>query len=148
MNQRLSMQGMVREFQQGMKQPVADTPRALPADRVAVRAELIREEFLDELVPALLRGDLLETVDACIDLLYVVFGLLVEVGVEAEPAFEEVHRSNMSKFGDDGEPIVAGENDPDGVFPGRVKKGPHYFRPDLLSVLQDQGWRAGADEDR
>lgn len=44
-----------------------------------------------------------------------------------EEAFNEVHRSNMSKLGADGRPIV---NEA-----GRVVKGPNYFRPDLRRVL-------------
>lgn len=129
------MQEQVREFHRGMQQPVGTEARALPAERVAVRAELIREEFIDELLPALASGDMVETADAAIDLLYVVHGLLVEMGINAAPLFDEVHRSNMSKLGEDGKAIIAGPNDPDGIFEGRVKKGPHYFRPALKGIL-------------
>lgn len=130
------MQDQVREFHAAMGQPVGTTPHVLPSDRVPVRWELVREEAEDELLVALEAGDMVETVDACIDLLYVTFGLLVEMGVNAAPLFDEVHRSNMSKFGADGKPIIAGPNDPDGVFEGRVKKGPNYFRPNLRSILE------------
>lgn len=129
------MQDCVEEFQLAMDQPTAATARALPKERHAVRTELIREEF-EELKEALAADDMVEQVDACIDLLYVVFGLLVEMGVNAAPVFEEVHASNMSKFGEDGKPIVAGPNDPDGVFEGRVKKGPNYFRPHIAELLR------------
>lgn len=129
------MQAQVREFHEGMGQPVGTEARALPKDRVAVRVELIREEFQDELIPALEAGDLVETADACIDILYVTFGLLVEMGIDATPLFDEVQRSNMSKFGADGKAIIAGPNDPDGVFEGRVKKGPNYFKPNLADLL-------------
>ncbi|WNN96071.1 MazG-like nucleotide pyrophosphohydrolase [Microbacterium phage Schimmels22] len=132
---RPDMQRMVQAFHEGMGQPVGLAPHPLPQDRVAVRVELIREEFIDELIPALQRGDLVETVDACIDILYVVFGLLVEMGVYAQPLFEEVQRSNMSKFGADGKAIISGPNDPDGIFEGRVKKGPNYFKPELQRIL-------------
>ncbi|AZV01748.1 nucleotide pyrophosphohydrolase [Microbacterium phage Schubert] len=138
------MQEQVREFQQGMGQPVGTYARSLPKDRVPVRIELIREEFEDELMPALYKGDLVETADACIDLLYVTFGLLVEMGINAAPLFDEVHRSNMSKFGADGKPIIAQENDPDGVFPGRVKKGPNYFKPNLEAIIESGAADLGA----
>ncbi|QNL30998.1 MazG-like nucleotide pyrophosphohydrolase [Microbacterium phage GaeCeo] len=138
------MQEAVRKFQEGMRQPVALTARPLPADRIPVRIELIREEFEDELIPALHAGDMVETADACIDILYVTFGLLVEMGIDAQPLFDEVQRSNMSKFGADGQPIIAGPNDPDGVFEGRVKKGPNYFRPNLKGILlNDQAHLGG-----
>jgi predicted HAD superfamily Cof-like phosphohydrolase len=130
------MQRQVAIFHEAMGQPVGERIRLLPEDRIPVRVELIREEFEDELIPALHAGDLVETVDACIDILYVTFGLLVEMGVDATPLFDEVQRSNMSKFGADGKPIIAGPNDPDGIFEGRVKKGPNYFRPNLAEVLR------------
>lgn len=147
-------QRQVRAFHEGMLQPIGDGPRPLPADRIPVRIELIREEFMDELVPALgaVPGwtggydvvgpqNVVEVADAAIDILYVVYGLLVEMGIDAEPLFDEVQASNMSKFGEDGQPIIAGPNDPDGVFEGRVKKGPNYFKPDLARVLREQGWQ-------
>lgn len=130
------MQAQVETFHRAMSQPVVGQARALPADRVPIRIELIREEFEDELIPALAAGDLIESADAAIDLLYVVFGLCVELGLDAEVLFDEVHRSNMSKLGEDGKPIIAGSNDPDGIFEGRVKKGPHYFRPRLGQILE------------
>lgn len=130
------MQTQVQRFHQAMGQPVGLSPRPLPQERVAVRVELIREEFIDELIPALASGDLIESIDAAVDILYVTFGLLVEMGVDVEPFFDEVQRSNMSKFGADGKPIIAGPNDPDGIFEGRVKKGPNYFKPDLAGVLR------------
>ena len=124
------------EFRAGMGQHVGASPKAIPAERVATHIELVREEFEDELMPALQTADLVETVDACLDLIYVVMGILVDAGVNAAPGFEEVHRSNMSKFGADGKAIIAGPNDPDGVFEGRVKKGPNYFAPDLAGFLE------------
>ena len=33
------------------------------------------------------------------DLLYVVYGTAVSLGIDMEPVFKEVHRSNMSKVG-------------------------------------------------
>lgn len=140
-------QNQVEEFHRAMGQPVGLRPRMLPEGRKAVRIELIREEF-EELKEALYTHDYVETVDALIDLKYVVDGTLVEMGVDAAPVFDEVHRSNMSKFGEDGKPIIAGPNDPDGIFPGRVKKGPNYSRPDIagvLSALADEADLHGED---
>lgn len=130
------MQKQVLDFHRGMGQPIGHRARALPEERKAVRIELIREEFIDELIPALEADDMIETADAAIDILYVTFGLLVEMGIDAEKLFDEVQRSNMSKFGADGKPIIAGPNDPDGIFEGRVKKGPNYFRPNLRALLE------------
>ena len=135
------------------------TPRAIPAEDVPVVIELIREEFIDELIPALgfkvtftneghfdtmervAEPNVQEIYDAFIDILYVTYGGMNRAGMQAEPGYDEVQASNMSKLGEDGKPIIAGENDPDGIFPGRVKKGPNYFKPDLARVLAEQGWQ-------
>jgi hypothetical protein len=119
-----------------MGQPVGHRAKPLPEYRIPVRVELIREEFIDELVPALYSGDMVETADACIDILYVTLGLLVEMGIDAQVLFDEVQASNMSKLGADGKAIIAGPNDPDGIFEGRVKKGPNYFRPRLRDLIE------------
>ena len=39
----------------------------------------------------------------------------------------EIHRSNMSKLGEDGRPIYRED--------GKIMKGPNYFKPNLASVL-------------
>lgn len=128
------MQGQVLEFQRAMGLPVGHKARAVPEDQKAVRHELIREE-LEEFLVALQTDDMVEQADALVDILYVAFGGLVVMGIDAEVLFDEVHRSNMSKFGEDGKPIIAGPNDPDGIFEGRVKKGPNYFKPNLRALL-------------
>lgn len=43
-------------------------------------------------------------------------------------AFEEVHRSNMSKLGLDGKPIYRED--------GKIIKGPDYFPPNLKQFLE------------
>jgi predicted HAD superfamily Cof-like phosphohydrolase len=148
-----------RAFHDAMSIPSANSPQAIPAEDVPVVIELIREEFIDELIPALgykphfsesghitylekLSGgpNVQETYDASLDILYVVYGLLNRAGMNAAPGYDEVQASNMSKLGEDGKAIIAGPNDPDGIFPGRVKKGPNYFRPNLRSILLAQGW--------
>jgi predicted HAD superfamily Cof-like phosphohydrolase len=133
-------------------------PQAIPADQVPVVIELIREEFIDELIPALgahvvftsdgkfewidVDGEpnVVEIYDALIDILYVTYGALNRAGMNAEPGYDEVQGSNMSKLGLDGKPIIAGPNDPDGIFEGRVKKGPDYYKPNLTYILEEQGW--------
>lgn len=134
-------------------------PRAIPIEDVPVVIELIREEFIDELIPALgfkaiftpegkfdtiervAEPNVQEIYDAFIDILYVTYGGMNRAGMDAAPGYNEVQASNMSKLGEDGKPIIAGENDPDGIFPGRIKKGPNYFKPDLYRVLREQGWQ-------
>jgi len=130
------MQQQVQAFHEANGAPVGTTPTPLAADRVDLRIGLIREE-LDELIEAVRAGDLVETYDAALDILYVTFGLLVELGTDAQAGFDEVQASNMSKLGDDGKPILS--DGTDGYPLGKILKGPHYFRPDLRAVLRAQG---------
>jgi len=148
-----------RAFHDAMGIATAASPQAIEPADVPVVVELIREEFIDELIPALgfsavfqpngkflhlnqvSEPDVVEIYDAAIDILYVVYGLLNRAGMDAEPGYDEVQGSNMSKLGADGKAIIAGPNDPDGIFPGRVKKGPNYYKPNLADVLRAQGWQ-------
>jgi predicted HAD superfamily Cof-like phosphohydrolase len=132
------MQNDVRIFHQTYGQPVGLRPQMLPEGRKGLRFGLIREE-VDELNTALLNNDPVETYDAAIDILYVTFGLLVEMGMDAQAGFDEVQRSNLSKLGADGKPILSRGVELDGFPKGKVLKGPGYFRPDLAAVLRAQG---------
>lgn len=132
------MQSQVLEFHHTYGAEIGETVRELPAERVELRIGLIEEEFVKELIPALRSGDLVESVDAAIDILYVTFGLLVEMGVDAEPIFDEVQRSNMSKLGEDGKPIISRGEELDGFPAGKVLKGPNYFKPDIGALLARQ----------
>lgn len=135
------MQQQVAEFHRafGVHGGRALRPRPLPAELIPLRVGLIAEE-LDELREALEAGDIVETVDACLDILYVTFGLVDLLNVDAEPCFNEVQGSNMSKLGADGQPIYSRGLEEDGFPAGKVLKGPNYFKPDLRSRLIDQGW--------
>lgn len=61
------------------------------------------------------------------DLLYVIYGTGVALGIDLNKAFDQVHRSNMSKLGDDGKPIVRED--------GKILKGPNYWEPTLEGVF-------------
>jgi predicted HAD superfamily Cof-like phosphohydrolase len=58
---------------------------------------LIREE-MSELEEAIKNKDLVETVDALTDILYVVLGMGYGINVNLDAAFKIVHESNMSKM--------------------------------------------------
>jgi len=94
------------------------------------RLQLIVEEA-GELAEALAERDLVETFDALVDLSYVVDGAYLSFGMGGVKAagVAEVHRSNMTKLGDDGKPIKGPS--------GRVEKGPRFERPDLAEVLRN-----------
>jgi len=121
----------VQEFHETYGLPVLNSPDISDEKTNALRINLLAEE-LDELKEALQQGDMVETLDALIDLQYVLDGAFLSFGLHGlkEQAFNEVHRSNMSKLGEDGKPIRR-ESD------GKVLKGPNYFKPDIAQFLDD-----------
>lgn len=127
----------VQEFHETYGLPVEPKQTLNDAQTQELRVNLLAEE-LDELKEALADGDMLETLDALIDLQYVLDGAFLSFGLHGvkDAAFAEVHRSNMSKLGEDGKPIRR-EGD------GKVMKGPHYFKPDLAQFIQGCGSTCG-----
>lgn len=119
----------VQEFHETYGLPVRGEIDLTCAQTKELRINLLQEE-LDELKEALANDDAQETLDALIDLQYVLDGAFLSFGMQAlkEIAFDEVHRSNMSKLGADGKPIRR-EGD------GKVMKGPNYFAPDLSKFI-------------
>lgn len=93
----LREQEMVAEFhrQFGLSAPEHVDLDAFPGE---LRIALIDEEAR-EFAEAVRAHDLPEMIDALCDLLYVTYGAAVALGVDLEPFFEEVHRSNMAKVG-------------------------------------------------
>jgi predicted HAD superfamily Cof-like phosphohydrolase len=91
-----------------------------------LRIDLIKEE-LEELQEAMKNNDLLEVADALTDILYVTYGAGHAFGIDLDKCFDEVQNSNMSKLGENGEPIYNES--------GKVMKGPDYFKPDLSKFV-------------
>lgn len=120
----------VQEFHETYGAAIKDAPDISDEDLNAFRITLLQEE-LDELKEALAQGDIVETLDALIDLQYVLDGAFLSFGLHGvkRESFDEVHRSNMSKLGADGKPVLR-ESD------GKVLKGPDYFKPDLAQFVE------------
>ena len=112
----------VKNFMEIYGQEVKTKP-SFPSEKIVqLRYDLIKEE-LDELSLAINDKDIVEVADALTDLLYVVYGAGHAFGIDLDKCFAEVQRSNMSKLGEDGNPIY-NEN-------GKVMKGPNYSKPNL-----------------
>ena len=118
----------VKEFMKSFGQEVKSKPKWPKEDTMELRIDLIEEE-LGEFKDAILSADgtLVDVADALSDLLYVVYGAGHSFGIDLDDCFAEVHRSNMSKLGEDGKPIYRED--------GKVLKGPNFSEPDLTSVL-------------
>lgn len=121
---------LAREFHEAVGQPAPASPTVPDSDLTAFRLRLIREEYEEarveftRLLVALraphgnadaIVAAMQSLVKEVCDLRYVVEGTLVAFGVDPD-AYEEVHRSNMSKFSG-------------GVLrrpDGKIMKGPDY----------------------
>ena len=116
----------VGTFMKTFGQEVKTKP-SFSSDKInKLRIDLIKEE-LDELQEAMKNNDLLEVADALTDILYVTYGAGHAFGIDLDKCFDEVQKSNMSKLGENGEPIYNES--------GKVMKGPNYFKPDLSKFV-------------
>ncbi len=118
-------QKMVQEFHEQFDIHVSPTPAIPDEPTRMLRFRLIQEEF-DELQEAMQGKDLPAIGKELADLLYVVYGTAVSLGIDMEPVFQEVHRSNMSKVG--------GYKREDGKW----VKPPTYSPADILPIIKAQ----------
>jgi len=61
------------------------------------------------------------------DLVYVCYQYAENMGWFLDEALDRVHKSNMSKLGEDGKPIYRED--------GKVLKGPNYKLPSLTDLI-------------
>lgn len=151
-------QDMVRAFHQKFGVPCLDRPGVPSDERVRLRLRLIAEEFvellascadpytpsyefdrLEKAIEGIINGGPLyvvlpEFVDALGDLEYVILGSACEVGVDLDPVFAEIHRSNMAKEG--------GGQRKD----GKITKPPGWVPPDIAGELDRQCKQADYDD--
>ena len=121
----------VQEFHQTFgldyhEQPVAQLDRKV----FELRHRLMQEEN-DEYLEAATEGNLTLIADALGDKLYILCGTIIAHGLQHKIAevFNEIHRSNMSKLDNDGNPIYRED--------GKILKSSNYFRPDIQAALEN-----------
>ena len=146
-------EALVRRFHHVYGLPVQTDGASLERESLHMRMSLIAEEVA-ELVGAVYGQaarnevesgyrsavavdgggrDAVEAADALADLVYVIYGMALETGIDLAAVLAEVQRSNMSKLGADGKPIYRED--------GKVLKGPGYFAPDVAQVLRHRRLR-------
>ena len=146
-------EALVRRFHHVYGLPVQTDGASLERESLDMRMSLIAEEF-SELVGAVYgqaaraevessyrravaaddgTRDTVETADALADLIYVIYGMALETGIDLAAVLAEVQRSNMSKLGADGKPVYRED--------GKVLKGPDYFPPNVEAVLSSRRLR-------
>lgn len=125
----MTTQDKVREFHEKFGHPIGEHPKYLELDRWELRTSLIREEA-EELFSAPTMED---EVDALADLVYVCYGMAIEMGVDLDDVISEVHAANMRKLGPDGKPIYRDD--------GKILKPEGWEGPDIGAVLARQAAR-------
>ena len=122
----------VTEFHTAFKIGHRETPKAnLGEAKNMLRYNLMKEEN-EEYLEAAQNDDIVEVADALGDMLYILCGTMIEHGLQHKIAavFDEIQASNMSKLGDNGEPIYRED--------GKVLKGPNYFKPNISKILNNK----------
>ncbi len=120
-------QQLVLDFHRACDVMVSDRPTSVSREERDSRIHIIegeltelKESFAGETI------DLVAAADALADILYGVYGTALVIGIDIEPIFAEVHRSNMSKAG-------GGKDEK-----GKLRKPPTYVPPDIKPILDAQ----------
>ena len=151
---------LVMEFHRTYSVPIRsfDDP-TLSYDRLDLRMSLIAEEFA-ELVGAVYgkraraiieaataeaagaddgERDVIAAADALADLVYVIFGMAIESGMDLDSVLAEVQASNLSKLMPDGSVKLRED--------GKVLKGPNFFPPNIARGLRIDEQESSSDLD-
>jgi len=128
---------MVLEFHRRFEVLANKNPRLVPHSIWDLRIGLIDEEA-KEFAEAAPTGDLAKIADALGDLLYVIYGTAISYGIDLEPIFAEIHRSNMSK----GDPEVLRASN------GKILKSRNWTPPNLQPIIDTQVFDAKPEEQR
>lgn len=143
----------VVEFHEAFGAPIAWSPAVPEEERRKLRCSLLLEEVFEFIEASGFEvytggGDpenaltveslmwrrasdgarLTSAADALADIRYVTDGATLEWGIPLEKCLREVHRSNMSKLGEDGKPLLRED--------GKILKGPNFTLPNLEAILE------------
>lgn len=125
---------MVKQFHRAFGHPVADKPGFPSHGRIKFRRDRIEEEHTEWLTALHNIGcgrsyveSLIEIADALGDMVYVIYGTAVEFGIDLDAVVEEIHRSNMAKLDENGQPIYRSD--------GKIQKPKGWQPPDLKGAL-------------
>ena len=141
----------VLEFHKVFEHPIGDVAKALSIKRGLQRHSYMKEE-LQEFHDAVEAEDLVEQVDACIDIIYFALGTLVELGLsdKYEALFANIQASNISKVCLSMESAIRtaeAHDQPTTIKPigsywkvsdantNKIVKSETYFKPNLKEII-------------
>lgn len=112
---------LVNKFHKKFNVPTLEKPSLIPDDRSNLRYSLMEEE-VREYIEGVRNGDLENIAKELSDILYAVYGTILEHGLQnrIEDIFKEVHNSHMSKD----------------YHQYKMIKGEKYFKPDVEKYLK------------
>lgn len=118
----------VEQFNKSFGLTINKNPKVLSESESELKFTLMQEELF-EYKDACKNNNLIEIVDAIVDMQYILDGIKLAHGIQDsfDVLFDEVHQSNMSKL-ENGK--VLKRND------GKILKGKNYFEPDLKKILK------------
>lgn len=119
----------VAEFHEVFKIGNAERLTLIDEKEYMLRFNLMKEET-EEYLEACKKGDIVEIADALGDQLYILFGTILKHGLQhkIEEVYDEIHRSNMSKLDENGQPIFRED--------GKILKSSLYFKPSIREILE------------
>ena len=123
-----SLEAQVVQFNTTYNVESSPVPR-LPTEKEADRIYHMINEELMETNEELDSMDLPKLAKELTDILYVTAQQMAVLGLPVDALLREVQRSNMSKLGENGQPIFRGD--------GKVLKGPNYSEANIVKVLKE-----------
>lgn len=137
-------------FHAAFEHPVRHEPVVPPKDERYLRVKLVLEEAIEFAEASGFKvsvreiehngeTDIIAAADALADLNVVVNGSALVWGIPIMAVDRAVFESNMSKLGEDGQPIKRED--------GKILKGPNYFAPKIAEAIE-AGLKAKQDEEK
>ena|SRR6478736_3654590 len=123
----------LKEFNATFRVPYSESQIIPHRDDAMLRFKLMNEENIEYKDAVQKEADdekKVEALDALVDMQYILLGTVMQWGFQDVfiKAFNEVHRSNMSKLDENGNPIIRED--------GKIQKGPNYSPPNLSQFIQ------------
>jgi len=87
----------VEELRKKFELPIASEPTLLDRETLQFRVKFLMEE-VGELVKAHNDRDLVAAADAIVDIVYVAFGSVLEMGLPFDKLWDAVHEANIAKI--------------------------------------------------
>jgi predicted HAD superfamily Cof-like phosphohydrolase len=110
---------LVREFHDKVGVDMPEKFSGIDLEQFKVRHNMLKEEYQEYLSA----GNVVDIVDAFADMIYVMVGTMLVMGIDPDAVFEEVHRSNMTKNGKNRN------------AEGKILKDDKFIAPNLRAVI-------------